>query len=157
MTIDDLLKEVTYGTPTQTDINYVEQFLDIGMCDSSKCGINFANENKKHYISILKNSAIRATFFKAERISKEGNPTESNRILFDIYNNVPHKAINFGSLFFQRLAINFRKLKDYKNEIKYINIFLKDYQPAYGKTMWKPEFTKRLTKAKLLYNKQQVK
>lgn len=54
---------------------------------------------------------------------------------------------------FKRLAITFRKEKDYDSEIDAIQIFLDVYQPQYGGAMWKDVFEPRLKKARTLASK----
>lgn len=62
--------------------------------------------------------------------------------------NVKHHFC--GALPYQRLAIIYRKQKDYKNEIRVINSALKIFQPA-SPDDW---FTKRLERSKELQKKQ---
>ena len=87
---------------------------------------------------------------KAEELSKAGNIQDSLILLSEI-----RSQGNFDQhvRLYERLAINYRKVKDYDKEIEVIQEFLIMHQPKYGGNMWKESFEKRLEKAKLLKSK----
>ena len=87
-------------------------------------------------------------FEYAEHLSKMGNFKDSNMLCLGIKDSA-----DFSAPLYKRMAINYRKLKEYNNEIKIINEFLKERQKEYGGRMWIDEFSVRLKKAKELKSK----
>lgn len=87
---------------------------------------------------------------KAEELSKNGEIEASNKILLELKDNSP---IQIQSKIYERLAINYRKLKDYGSEIKIIEEFLaKERNPYDG--AWVDKSISRLNRAKELKDKE---
>lgn len=76
------------------------------------------------------------------------NATESLAIAL-----LENPAFNQSVIVFKRLAIMYRKQKDYSSEVDAIKFFFDNYQPEYGGDMWRDVFVPRLSKAKKLLDK----
>ncbi|WP_339014214.1 hypothetical protein VNN36_04490 [Lactococcus garvieae] len=87
---------------------------------------------------------------KAEELSKSGNISDSLDILTELQLQGDFEQ---PARLYERLAINYRKIKDYDKEIEVITEFLSTQQSKYGKDMWIDHFQTRLEKAELLKNK----
>lgn len=83
-------------------------------------------------------------FQKGEKLGKLKRFEESNSILLPLLKN---DFVDFHAPLFERIAKNYRGLKDYENEIKICETFLSDKQPLYGGDMWVDVFTKRINYA----------
>ena len=83
-------------------------------------------------------------FQKGEKLGKLKRFEESNSILLPLLKN---DFVDFHAPLFERIAKNYRGLKDYQNEIKICETFLSDKQPLYGGDMWVDVFTKRINYA----------
>jgi len=149
MNREKIIKLAKYGTPPDRSIDYFNSKISSPICDEKEFG-DLAKENQKRLILNLQESTISARILEAETVSKKGCYQESNNLLNNILNEVPSNLIIMSVVVFKRLAINYRKLKEYDNEVRCIKKFLSDFQPLYGKSMWKQEFEDRLTKAQAL-------
>lgn len=107
-----------------------------------------ANEMRQKKSEDLKQDEFIKIIEKAEQLSKSGNSNESNSLLLPIRNLTDQSA-----RVYKRLAINYRKLRLYDNEIKIIEEFINEQQPKYGGAMWLDYFEPRLKRAKELAHK----
>ncbi|MFT8631434.1 MAG: hypothetical protein ABF741_00935 [Liquorilactobacillus ghanensis] len=89
-----------------------------------------------------------ATFLNGEDISKKGSPEKSNEVLLPLLKTL---FDDDGELYW-RLAINYRKLKDYQSEINIIEKALSK-EKMYWSFHSKQQFENRLNKAKILLEK----
>ncbi|MFA9492460.1 hypothetical protein [Streptococcus sp. E17BB] len=91
-------------------------------------------------------------FEKGERLSKQKQYQQSNELLLPL---IGQKGVDFTAPLYERIAINYRGLKDYQAEIAICENFLKYEQPKYGGDMWIDTFKKRIAFSgkKLIQNK----
>lgn len=80
-------------------------------------------------------------FQKGEELGKNKMYKESNRLLLPLLKN---DSVDFYAPLYERIAKNYRGLKEYQNEIDICQKFLNDIQPLYGGDMWLDVFTKRI-------------
>ncbi|WP_270615500.1 hypothetical protein [Streptococcus koreensis] len=80
-------------------------------------------------------------FIKGEELSKKKKYDDSNKLLLPLLEN---KYVDFYAPLYERIAKNYRGLKDYKKELDICQAFLKKIQPIYGGDMWINVFTKRI-------------
>ena len=162
--------------PGYFERNYVKNFnIEVRKLQQTKI-INFDNSLTELGSTILKNNfrfvelhrngwltnKLNPTkyepitpFLRAERLSKDGFPDKSNDILLKL-----KKGRNNDAGVYERLAINYRKLKNYKLEVNIINEFLEKILPQYEEpsyTSWNTKFNKRLARAEELLVKQITK
>ncbi|MFD1471002.1 hypothetical protein [Companilactobacillus mishanensis] len=148
MNNDDIYKLVPYGIPAEHSVNYFKGQL-VWIKELEKSAPDLAKSNYNIILSELIESGLIQKMEEAESLGKSGFLTESNDIcmrLIDLNYRGSVKA-------FLRLCKNFRKLKQYKKEIEYAQLFLNKFQPLYGGTMWISEFEKRINRAEILDTK----
>ena len=80
-------------------------------------------------------------FQKGEELSKKKKYDDSNKLLLPLLEN---NYVDFYAPLYERIAKNYRGLKDYKKELDICQTFLKNIQPIYGGDMWINVFTKRI-------------
>lgn len=109
-----------------------------------------ADRNEKQIEHNQQQNHLIQKMMKAEELSKTGDIQESLVLLSEL-----RSQGNFDqpSRLYERLAINYRKIKNYDKEIEVIQEFLNMHQPKYGEKMWKDSFEKRLEKAEILRSK----
>lgn len=108
---------------------------------------DMANSNEKQTEHNQQQDILIQKMLKAEELSKAGNIQESLTILSELRSQ---GKFDQPVRLYERLAINYRKIKDFDKEIEVIQEFLSIHQPKYGENMWKDSFKKRLEKAELL-------
>lgn len=152
---DDIFRHKNGGfTEQETDKNfedYLSQIKNHAKWLKHSGMKNEANEVIDVIKSERENHENFKLFLNAEQFSKQNKLQQSNDILLSLISE--HHA-NFTADIFWRLAINYRKQKDYQSEIKAIQRFISDYQPEYGGDMWLDKFLPRLEKAESLLDKQ---
>ncbi|WEA55723.1 hypothetical protein [Lactococcus lactis] len=109
-----------------------------------------ADRNEKQIEHNQQQNHLIQKMMKAEELSKTGDIQESLVLLSEL-----RSQGNFDqpSRLYERLAINYRKIKNYDKEIEVIQEFLNMHQAKYGEKMWKDSFEKRLEKAEILRSK----
>lgn len=113
---------------------YAEWLLEIGLTDEgNKVLTNLEFENKRNECFEI--------FHKGEMLGKSKNYKESNLILLPLLEN---DFVDFYAPLYERIAKNYRGLKEYQNEIDICQKFLNDLQPLYGTDMWVDVFTNRI-------------
>lgn len=113
---------------------YVEWLLEIGLSENgNKVLANLENANKRDEVFQI--------FQKGETLGKSKNYIESNLILLPLLEN---DSVDFYVSLYERIAKNYRGLKEYQNEIDICQKFLNEIQPLYGGDMWIEDFTKRI-------------
>lgn len=80
-------------------------------------------------------------FQRGEELGKAKKYKESNSILLPLLEN---DSVYFYAPLYERIAKNYRGLKEYQNEIDICQQFLSDIQPIYGGNMWVDVFSKRI-------------
>ena len=108
---------------------------------------DMANRNEKQTEHNQQQDILIQKMLKAEELSKAGSIQESLIILSELRSQ---GKFDQPVRLYERLAINYRKIKDFDKEIEVIQEFLSIHQPKYGENMWKDSFKKRLEKAELL-------
>ena len=128
------------------DMNNHNAFLrSVGLDD-------MASRNESNMRKDERRQMLWTQFELAEQLSKAGDFKESNELCLGIKDSA-----DFSAPLYKRMAINYRKLKEYNNEIKIINEFLSEKQKEYGGRMWIDEFSTRLKRAKELKNQAKKK
>ncbi|MCV6815252.1 hypothetical protein [Streptococcus uberis] len=113
---------------------YAEWLLEIGLTeDGNRALANLENANKRDESFQI--------FQKGEMLGKSKNYMESNLILLPLLEN---DSVDFYAPLYERIAKNYRGLKEYQNEIDICQKFLNDIQPLYGEDMWIDIFAKRI-------------
>ncbi|HEM4137303.1 TPA: hypothetical protein U1W51_000867 [Streptococcus suis] len=113
---------------------YAEYLKKIGDTDGAK-------ELRQRMSVDDKAKELNNIFNAGEKLSKEKKYQESNSLLLPLSENDEFLG---SALLFERIAINYRGLREYEKEIEICERFLKDKQPLYGGVMWKDVFYKRI-------------
>lgn len=119
-------------------VEYIKYLEKIGDFDN-------ANQVKQTMLAEEKQRKLDKIFSDGERLSKEKKYSESNLLLIPLSNNT---NFNATAPLFERIAKNYRGLKEYDKEIEICTKFLKEKQHQYGGDMWKDVFNKRIDYAR---------
>ncbi|HEM4065864.1 TPA: hypothetical protein U1W09_000388 [Streptococcus suis] len=117
---------------------YAEYLEKIGDAEGAK-------ELRQRISAEDKAKELNNIFNTGEKLSKEKKYQESNSLLLPLSEN---DEFLWSAPLFERIAINYRGLREYKKEIEICERFLKDKQPLYGGDMWKDVFNKRIDYAR---------
>jgi hypothetical protein len=152
MELDDILKLVPYGTPSQFAIdkfvNEISMYREIYPRNSDDF-----RKNYQRSVTSLKWAGQDERFEKAVQMSKANELDDSNEVLLKLteFNEFPPYPV------YERLAINYRKQHRYLDEYQCCQEFLKEKSKHEYNDFVYDKFQKRLEKAKLLYKKQQAR
>lgn len=113
---------------------YAEYLEKIGDAEAAK-------ELRQRISAEDKAKELNNIFNAGEKLSKEKKYQESNSLLLPLSEN---DEFLWSAPLFERIAINYRGLREYEKEIEICERFLKDQQPLYGGVMWKDVFYKRI-------------
>lgn len=113
---------------------HAEWLLEIGLTDEGNKILTVLEKDDKR-------DECFQTFQKGEMLGKSKNYKKSNLILLPLLES---DYVDFYAPLYERIAKNYRGLKEYQNEIDICQKFLTDIQPLYGGDMWIDVFLKRI-------------
>ncbi|MFT8458093.1 MAG: hypothetical protein ABF804_05490 [Liquorilactobacillus ghanensis] len=127
---------------TKNDCKQQNELLrSVGLDDIAKRNEKFQKEEELR-------EKLTPIWLNGENISKKGNPKKSNEVLLPLLKT----PFDDDEELYWRLAINYRKLKDYQSEINIIEKALNKEKMNWSFRS-KQQFESRLNKAKLLLEK----
>lgn len=127
---------------TKNDCKQQNELLrSVGLDDIAKRNEKFQKEEELR-------EKLTPIWLNGENISKKGNPKKSNEVLLPLLKT----PFDDDEELYWRLAINYRKLKDYQSEINIIEKALNKEKMNWSFRS-KQQFKNRLNKAKLLLEK----
>lgn len=100
---------------------------------------------KQEILEDKREGEFREIFLVGENLSKERKYRESNNLLLPLSEN---EQLKMTAPLFERIAKNYRGLKEFEKEVEICERFLKEKQPFYGGDMWKDVFYKRIEYAR---------
>lgn len=96
---------------------------------------------------------ISGPYFNAIKLSKQGDPQKSLDILIPLLPKAKGKNRFLRALITERIAIDSRKIKQYEQEIHYLNNYITSEKGQYRYDEFKDKFLKRIDKATQLMRK----
>lgn len=127
-------KEYNYNSHKLFMKEHAEWLLEIGETEKGINELRTLERNDKRDECFL-------IFQKGEKLGKNKEYKKSNELLIPLLEN---ENVDFYAPLYERIAKNFRGLKEYQNEIDICQRFLSDIQPHYGEDMWIDVFLKRI-------------
>ncbi|MGJ0915272.1 hypothetical protein ACR77M_06115 [Enterococcus avium] len=112
---------------------------------------DIADQNEKYRDIDAKNDSITKPFLLAEKLSKAGKINESLEILLPLLEKAKTIEPYYRGMIVERIAINHRKEKSFKNEIDILEQYLNTMNTDKSFYQYQEKFEKRLQRAQSLF------